>query len=105
MTGPPCSTAAELQALLPDRPVHLFVERRAAGRKLPQGVVLGPHQGRAVAERPADALALQPAVLAQLLDEVRLRQCRPADAGEGDPVVADVGRRRLRQELLQVALA
>src|SRR3954468_16430729 len=95
----------ELLRLLPDRAVRLLVERRAAGRELAQVVVLRPHQRRAVAERPADPLAVELAVVEQLLDEVRLRERRPTDSGKRAPAVPEVGRRRLRQELLQITVA
>ena len=96
---PNCCTSFQIVA------VGLLVERRAAGRELAQRVVLRPHQRRAVAERAADALAVELAVVEQLPHQVRLRQRRPADADERHPAVADVRRPGLRQELLQVAVA
>src|ERR1700722_17658866 len=91
--------------LLPDRPVHLLVKWRTARRKLAQFVVLGAHQCRAIAERAADALAVELAALLDLLHEVRLRQRRPADADEGAATVAHVGGGGVDQILLQIAIA
>src|SRR5439155_6360751 len=85
---------AEFLALLPDRPVRLLVERRAAGGILAERVVLGAHQRGAVAEGAADPLAVESAVLLQLLDEIGLSQGRTTDADEGAPAVAQVRRRR-----------
>src|SRR5262249_11506717 len=68
--------------LLPDRAVDFLVERRAARGELALVVVLGAHQGGAVAEGAADALAVEAAVLLELPHEVRLREGGAADAHE-----------------------
>ena len=91
--------------LFPEGTVHFLVEGRTAGGELAQLVVLGAHQGRAVAEGAADALAIELAVLLQLQSKIGLRQCGPADTDEGDPAVADIGCSSVKDELLQVAVA
>src|SRR5262245_39394599 len=90
--------------LVPDRAVDLLVEGRASRGELAQLVVLGPHQRGAITERAADALAVEAAVLAQLDREVGLGQRCPANADEGDPSLGHIGRPRLAQELLKVAV-
>ena len=95
---------SELLHFLPDVAVRLLVERRAAGRVLAERVVLRPHQRGAVAERAADALAVELAVVEELPHPVGLSERRAADADDADPAVADIRGRRLRQELLQVAV-
>ena len=45
--------------LFPDGPVNFLVERRAAGGELAHVVVLRSHEGRAIAERPAQPLAVE----------------------------------------------
>ena len=58
--------------------VHLLVERRAAGGELPQLVVLGAHQRRAVGEGAAHALAVELAPLGQQPGEVGIgKAARP----------------------------
>ena len=48
---------------LPNRSVHVLIKRRAAGGKLAQIVVLGPHEGGAVTKSSADTFAVQSAML------------------------------------------
>src|SRR5579871_5061647 len=66
--------------------------------------MLRAHERRAIAESPADALAVKLAVLLDLKGKVRHRQRRPADADEGNSAVADVRRAGLREKFLQVAV-
>src|SRR5258708_888969 len=79
-----------LLRLLPERPVDFAVERRTTGGELALLIVLGAHQGGAVAEGAADALAVEAAVLLQLPHEIRLRKRGAADADKGNPAVAHV---------------
>src|SRR5436190_23076546 len=101
-----CPPGAILDSLLagvfPQWAVDLLVERRTAGRELAQLVALGAHQGRAVAERPADALAVEPAVVAELPGEVGLRQRAAADPDEGDAAVAHVRGPGVTEVFLQI---
>src|SRR5262245_54881915 len=90
---------------LPNWAINLLVERRAACRELALLVMLGSHQRRAVAEGPADALAVEPAVLQQLASEIGLGQSRAADADEGDASIAHVRGASFEQVFLQVAIA
>src|SRR5580765_6580484 len=90
---------------IPDWPVDLLVKWRTASGKLAQFVVLGAHQGRAITERAAHALAVEPALLLNLLSKIRLRQCRSAYADESNLAVAEIGRSRMEHELLQVTVA
>src|SRR4051794_16386274 len=75
---------------LPHVPIPLLVERRASCRVLAERMVLRPHQSRAVAERPADALAVGPPVLLHLKRQIRLSERGPSQADEGGPSVSQV---------------
>src|SRR5262245_5210854 len=79
-----------LLRFIPDRHVDLLVERGAARRELAQLVVLRSHQCGAIAESPADALAIEFTGFHQLPSEVRLSERGPADADKGDTSVAHV---------------
>jgi len=47
--------------LVPGSARKSLIERRAAGGELaPDALLLGPHQGRTITERPANAFAVQP---------------------------------------------
>src|ERR1700744_6106022 len=99
----PTENISRLLRRVPDQAVDLLVERRTSRRELPQLVVLRTHEGRAVAERSANPLPLELAVLLNLAGEVRLRQGRPADADDRGPPLGEIGRRYVGQELLQIA--
>src|SRR5262245_14002160 len=49
-----------LPGVVPYRPIDFLVKRRTPRGELAELVVLRPHQGRAVTERPAHPLAVQP---------------------------------------------
>ena len=76
MAAPSRKTCRSSAGLIPDRPVDVLVERGAAGGELAQLVVLGPHQGRAVAEGPADPLGVE---------RPRREHARPKSGWESDP--------------------
>src|SRR5437868_3761958 len=94
-----------LFGLVPDRSINLLVKRWATGRELALLVMLGTHEGRAIAERAADALALELAVLLDLADEVGLGQRGPAHADEGGAAIANIGRAGMDQKFLQITVA
>src|SRR5438876_3000976 len=90
---------------LPNRPIHLLVERRAPRRKLPQFIVLRAHERGAIAERATNVLAVESSRFLKLTREVRLWQRRTADAYERDTAITYVGRARMKKKLLQVTVA
>src|SRR5260370_21007473 len=98
------SRSSLLLRLIPDRTIHFLVERRTSRRELAQLVVLGAHEGRAITERPADALAVQLAMLLKLAHEIRLRESRTTHASERGPAVAHIGGGGVDQIFLQVAV-
>src|SRR5690606_11946551 len=69
---------------LPERPVDLFVERRTAGRVLAERMILRSHQVRAVRERAADPLAIEPARFGECASKVGVRQRSSAVADDSD---------------------
>ncbi len=71
-------------SFFPDRPVDFFIKWRAAGGELPLGVVLGAHQGSAVAERAADPFTVELAMIHKLFGKIGLCERASAHADEAD---------------------
>src|SRR4051794_9304144 len=90
MPAKPCLFLVHISSFVPDWAVDLFVEWRATGGELAHFVVLGTHEGGTVAKRPAYPLAVQPAVLLDLLGEIRLWERGPADAHQCDATVTQI---------------
>src|SRR5262249_15454741 len=90
--------------LLPNRPIDLLIKRRAACGKLAPLVVLGAHEGCAIAKRSADTFALKPAMFLQLPGKIGLRQRCAADANKGYSTIMYVCGPSLKQVFLQVAV-
>jgi hypothetical protein len=63
-------------------------------------MILGAHQGGAVRERPADALAIEPAGVCQRAGEIGMGERCPPESCQGDMACGDVRRRGLRGEFL-----
>jgi hypothetical protein len=91
--------------LIPDRPVDLLIERRATRCELAQLIVFRTHEGGAVAESAADALAVQFPVFLDLFGKIWLGQRCPADTHKSNSAVAQIRCASLRQKFLQVAIA
>src|SRR5262245_6733889 len=87
--------------LLPDPPVDFLVERRTTSGKLPRWMLFGSHQSRAIRKRAAGSLAVKPPRFYQTASEIGMGQCRAAETGQRHVTLLEIGRCRLRSELLQ----
>src|ERR1700719_4979401 len=94
--------ASELRlGFLPERAIDLLIEWRTAGWILAEGMVIAPHQIRAVGKSPAGSLVVETPVGLEPTRKIGLCQRGPSHSDDLNGPARHVGRRGLHREFLQ----